>query len=91
VFWESVHDGTAPPVDREAILHRDDFQSALLRLVDQADRDPELAAELAEAASAGLPELRLRAWLGDGAPGSDGLLEAAEARALGLLESEALS
>jgi DNA repair protein SbcD/Mre11 len=91
VFWESVHDATAPLVDREAILHRDDFQSALLRLVDQADRDPELAAELADAASAGLPELRLRPWLADGAVDDEGLLEAAEARALDLLESEALS
>jgi DNA repair exonuclease SbcCD nuclease subunit len=90
-FWESIDDATAPPLDREAILHRDDFQAAFLRLVDAADADPQLAAELAAAALPEALELRLRPWLGDGPLDSEGLLEAAEARALDLLESEAVS
>jgi DNA repair protein SbcD/Mre11 len=90
-YWESIDDATAPPLDREAILHRDDFQAALLRLVDAADDDPQLAAELAAATLPEALELRLRPWLGDAPLDSQGLLEAAEGRALDLLESEVVS
>src|SRR5262249_47480705 len=89
VFWEGVRDLTQPPLDREAILARDDFQSALLRLVDAADRDPALAASLLEAADAELPEARLRIWLDGDVEGDR--LAAAEARALDLLEGEAVA
>ena len=90
-FWESIDDATAPPLDREAILHRDDFQARCCgwstRPTATRSWPPSWrggdAARGARAAAA--------------APGSamrrstrQGLLDAAEARALDLLESEAV-